>query len=1134
MTPISPELRPCRIEPLGVYLPYPIVNIVLMNVRPGFEKVVIDHIDNRLSIYRKHLARMEYACKERLSTDFSTEAQMQEVNQYVALWEEQHQSSLLSRAVHATLLGDYQLATVFTSIDYGQKSNLEALDYVMAHRTIPGSVPISCLSFDSPDFHYLRQRNPDEFLRPFNHTEGFFEPAPAEVRKQPLLTICQLQTAGLIRTTNAANILLPLLYAIEAKLREAMRSKDPAASCDPNKEMEDTPSVEALLVCSSEWNDYTLLLRSSDLNDAVHCIASVVSITLADLMTQWSSLEKNPSYSEEMLDPVVLQRGKFNDRFCRLIQCLGDDQEHLPKDANTKNHVFSASTTISGVLWPFAQDAIEVVRAQLAGKSKPLRRALSTFDGWSIRGSVRGRVYIANQAGRDLEISGEISNILKDLHEDDFPGHHGGTAIDAWKAKIPRFNKFWCLLGYYDKVVPGSFLVPPPEIPCDNLSYLIARVYYLRWVLLKKPLSNLMDKTKMKTILIPWFGDHVPAVPGDSSSLRGIRVEIQGQVRARPVTTSPPDVFHTTWHLQRFIQASFGIGDCELPRHKNMMALKSRHLSRHLLATCLQVFSRLQNALSDPQESVQALELADAYITWLNAILTALNNKSSTTKEIDGLTRAFTGPFRQALNQRAFVGFHMTENTDFTTDLTGGAHKNLTAIDGLMKGVLSLIGPPFRVGGLTVVGHGPSAEIKISTVYDENASSSFSPDAEITYAVCTVNYVHLVHPMMMSVVLHEMLHTVQGSMGFRNALRECGKSGEELADWPNTAQTDPKDRLDRARFTEILVEYLLAWLVFLPLKEGEPCLYAQTFLMHLMLNIEGYGNTERGNRLIVAEHILRCFLVDQVLTAEVSHRAGCLNDLEIKKTFADWWSKNCSFVVDKGTQIERKYTDVLTKMIEQWSGDEALEPRLCAIRKATTDYFTETAAGYEDSTRSKQCRVEFLKNLREAQEIHTDAVKTALFKDPPEPVNFVLDDLVNVDGELPKRSLRVRRLESLVSNLVLIRAFYSVLCDLLPPEFPGSLHLHRIGQHIDFSKNDGRRIMFDQMGGALFTVGLTAHMQNIRLGQAFFLSMWHITEVMKLPGIVSLRQLADELKKQGEHPFVFNKPLYAHDFPFLY
>lgn len=1130
MTQDLPELRSCRIEPLGVRLPHGIVDIVLMNVRPGFEKAVIDSIDKRLAIYRKGLAGVEYACSHGLDTNHETYKSRHKsaFERHVQECENGNRTSLLSRAVHATLLSEFQLATIFMSTGYGQKTSLESLDHVLAHRSIQGSVPVPGIPPEPGDFIYLQQQDPDAFLTPFDHGRALNSEAPAEVRSRPLLTICQLQTAGLIRTTDAANVSLPLLYAIEDKMRcvlednaEPYRDTIEESACKARQ----PASVSGLLICSSEWNDYTLLLRSTDLNDATRCIAAIVSITLADLMDRWAALEKYGKRCPEMNDPMVLQRGKFQQRFSRLVRCLSSEREEVPKDARTKNHFFSASTSTPGILWPFAHHAIEALRTQLEGNGDTHTQSAKAFENWSIAGSVRGRVYLADQAGRDAEVSQDIGQILDRLSSVELCGCNE-QETKVWRKRVQHFEKYWWLLGYHDKIVPGAFLAPPPGTCSHNLKDLIARTYYLRWRLLKlKPEGGQQDGVRP----FPWFGDVAPVVGKDSSALRSLKVEIQCRVENQSNVAVPDYVFHTTSYLQQFCEKAFGVGDPATPRHLNMMALKRRYLSRHLRAAYLQISSRLQHALSDPQESVQALELADAYITWLNAILTAINSENTTTREIEGLTRAFTRPFGHALNQRAIVGFHMTEHTDFTTDLAGGAHKNLTALDGLMKGVMSLIGPPFRVGGLTVVGHGPSAEIQVNTVYENVTHPSQGADREIIYAVCSLNYVHLVHPMTISIVLHEMLHVVVGSSGFKNALRACGAPGEYLASRRDRSTREEPERLDKVRFTEILVEYLLAWLVFLPHQDGEPCLYAQTFLMHLALNIESYGNDKKGSRLIVAEHILRCFLVDQTLQAEYKGQDRCLDSANIQQVFADWWKEKRHFVVDAGSVTEKKYEWVLSRMLANSLKEGVLEPRLCAIRTATRAYFTATDNSYEDSDRSKFCRRHFSDSLRQAQREHTEDVKKKLSAIPPEPVNFVLND-----KDFRSSSLRVRRLESLVSNLVLIRSFYGVLCDLLSPDSGGSLHLQRKGASIDFANNAGRCFMLDPTGGALFTVGQVAHMRNIQVRQAFFLSMWHIAEIMKLPGIVSLHELAEELEKADGHLFVFNKPFNANNFQFLW
>lgn len=1061
------------VETLGVrYHPH-FLNVVLLNVEPMQEKNVIDDIDQHLSGYRRGLWKADYARQKGCKINEGGP----ELEAFVAGKEEEHQASLLARPVHATVFGAFGIATVFTSTSFGLCHCFGGMDRVLSQQVLLGTVPSPTLDYS---FDVLCQE-PDDFLKPFHHAKLMGQttvPSPdtAEFKamQQPILVFSQLQVSGLISTISASNLVLPLMLALDRKLSDTVTRLGVGGQ------------VTALLMDIQGWSDYVLILRTSSYEAANECVECVAGLTLEDLCQAWEDISKAAGDDVPLQAELKLELQAMDDRLERMGRYLAGKRAPLRSELTQQHtHLFGSSIATMGILWPYCHHAILHQDGRLGTNV--------IYDAWSISGETTATIQICTRPGHYCDVR-KVANELRKL-----PG----------AAPLPVYPG--SAFGTYNVIIPGEALSAIRDKPGRSLlKELVGRLYHFRWKLLAG------SDAKGGTTPPIWFDEGEADVPvqgisiltGTSTLLWGVRQKMAEPHRAGEEPTALLDKEAVAWSLDAyyatFVRKTFSLRSSNDALEKLTGELKKKLVSWHLRDTLTQVMSLWRSEMADPTESNRMVELADCYLTWSQVLLTCLKNLS-TKGEIERFLCTFTQPFGQAVVQRVLTGYHMSEYSDFTAEYKGGMTKNLTAIDGLMKSLLALVGSPQNTGGLALIGHDPMPTIEIGRVR--------SAKDEYAYAVMRLNFIHLVHPIKIATVLHEVLHVIVQSRGFGHALSSCGgtRLAQEIFPYNHHQRT-----LQQHRLEEMLIEHIVGYLLF----ADRPELYTRSYLVQMVLHADSFANTHEQNCMVIVEHLCRCYLLELLLknpTGKMDMDPARLIE-EIKL----WWKANARYVLNAGEKnkaLMDAYAQALIQTLEKWVCDESLLADIEILRDAVNLYFRNTKE-YEDTEESRSLRHSFITRLevfRNDQEKDMKELKQRLSRG--EPVHIVFRKCRG-ERDQGERLLRVRRLESLVAYLCLIRTFYETLDEWLQRDPDSRLHLEREDGTIDFHGGTSNAFLLDRLRGTLFTVGETEHNTYALMRMSLLKSLWQLAEVTKHSEIIYLLTLGKKLSANNVQLFV--------------
>lgn len=841
---------------LGIKYPFGMLNIGLLHTKPGFEKKVIDDIDSQLEQYRFGLARMEYALENKLSSNRSIYPPHHEngLKSKIKSFEDVNKYSLISRAVHVTLLGRFQVATLFRSYSFGLCQIFSACDTISAVQVIVGGIPVPLC--DPSLLSYLKQDNPDEFLTPYAHDDAIYNSLPQHVCDLPILTISQLQINSLANAISAGNLLLPLLFVIDKIIESTAKGN----------------SVNALLIESNGWDDYVIIFRSSNIDIITQCVERIASIKIDDLLKEWKYLSSNnilyPSENKTH-DSIAYQYKAFKNGYKKIICEITNNLPNSIKSNIFKHRLFSTSTSISGILWPTIHYPINLARTspEINRQTNELSSDLNNFNLININGKIKADILIANEAGFNIQTE-QILKYFNDHFNDD-------------KNKL-SIKEFYMAFGYYDKIINGNYISRQMKNISNyyldfNFKDFIAFVYFLRWKFLGEPLTNFKRRNIDKIELLPWLGGESQNDTKGISFLRDFSILIQGNILINKShkkefadfikQSSLSSTVSVTEHLSNFISERLKYFCPSLARtnfngesdpNDIFNLLKSRNISRHLRKAYRQLDRLWISQILDLHNFGYMIELSEFFITWKKALDQCLMIKNNTTSTIQDLIRFFILHFNQSVVQRTLTGFQMSEQSDFTIEFKGGLQKMLTGLDGLTKSVLSLIDSPESVSGLTLIGHGPMPVVDIRKI--PNIREIGHEGGEYIFAINKINFIHLVHPIKIASVLHELMHVVTYSNEFKKVLKSA-INGRDIIEFMKNPIMDTINGLYEVRILEIFAEYLQGWLLF----RDDPDSYAKMFLIQLMLNSETYSHDIYGNKYIIIEHITRCYFVTQLL-----------------------------------------------------------------------------------------------------------------------------------------------------------------------------------------------------------------------------------------------------------------------------
>jgi hypothetical protein len=663
------------------------------------------------------------------------------------------------------------------------------------------------------------------------------------------------------------------------------------------------------------------------------------------------------------------------------------------------------------------------------------------------------------------------------------PGHESEVwqhvlPVGAVKQQRTLSPESFVSLGHEDLILPHSSFMPNSSKSQNDLVSLkevLGRVLGLQWKLVGEPRRNFARVSKRK-MLWKALSDPPPEFRR-ITPLIAATMDVEVLLDNCEVVKSKGRSISISERYERSIASKFK----ETSTETSVWCLRKLLVSRHMLNSFAQVTALWREKLRDYSDANRMIELADSWITWLNALRVQVAN-GATSAEIEELIRSFTVPFGQAVVQRFITGFHMSEATDFTAEFKGGLSKVLTGLDGLMKSVLALVGPPSHIGALTLTGYDPRAFIEVKTVSDPTTR------AEFTFAVANINSTHLVHPLNIHTVLHEILHTIPNSTEFQ-AILETLAHGPEIVELLNVDERDDEDGLMRIRIEEIIVEYLLALLVFgesgIRNSNEEDYRYSHSYLLQVAIHPESYSYTPEIKRLFLLDNIARGFVVQKMLR-ESKNVAAPIDWSSVREDFLAWWGRNQRFVLsdfDDAVELGVLMADKLKNQPDEWA------QRIHTIRKAVAMYFG--TADPDNPKSSANLRKQFYEALSVSKRPDFATGTSLMFG---KPVHIVFSS----GPDDPERDLRVRRLESLVAYVRLIAGFYDALEPMLELTPNGLLLLRRSNNELDFRECDPvQRVLVNCTAGALFTLGEEWHHKYCQLRIAFLKSMWQHAEVTK-------------------------------------
>lgn len=1083
------NMRNPFVETLGVrYHPH-LLNVVLLNVEPMQEKNVIDDIDQHLRDYRMGLWKADFARQHHLKIGQGGDA----LQAYLDAMEDAHRHSLLARPVHTTVFGAFGIGTVFTSTSFGLCHCFGGMDRVVSQQVLLGTVPSP--TFDCR-FGVLRQ-NPDMFLCPFDHAalldsaecppDGTPEHAAMQ---QPILVFSQLQVSGLISTISASNLVLPLMLTIDARLRDTvaeLRKGDPSID------------VTALLMDIQGWSDYALILRTSSYEAANECVERMAGLTLEDVLATWRSAMADEDLAESLKLELGLELQAMDDRLKRMS---GHLTRHKPNLQIAKTlqytHLFGSSISTMGILWPYCNHAIAYEYFRLE-KPSGILPAKDIYDGWNISGEMNATIQICTRPGHYCDVRKIAKQIMA--------GSSGGAQPQP--VRVYPGSAF----GTYNVIIPGEVLSTVDAKPgLSNLKELVGRLYYLRWALLGKPTCR--SQGKNNGYALPWFDERdeeisqkgISILTGTSTLLCGVRHFKDAKEDLGPELRDGGAIgWSLDTYYAQFVRRTFPLRSNNRALEHLTGQLKNKGVSWHLRDTLTQVMSLWRSEMADPAESNRMVELADGYLTWSQVLLACLHNPRSTKGEIEDFLCTFTQPFGQAVVQRVLTGYHMSEYSDFTAEYKGGMTKNLTAIDGLMKSMLALVGSPQNTGGLALIGHDPMPTIEIGRIS--------SNQDEYAYAVMRLNFIHLVHPIKIATVLHEVLHVIVQSHAFRSALAACGgeKLAKEIFPYNHHRRT-----LQQHRLEEMLIEHIVGYLLF----ADKPELYTSSYLVQMVLHADSSANDAAHNHMVIVEHLCRCFMLELLLKPQ----AADVTVAELMRDLDAWWRRNARFVlnIEDNEPLVTTYGKALAETLEKWVSEEDFLQHVQILRQTVALYFGNDF-DYEDTAESKSLRTSFINRLIA---FRSDPDRMKDLRDrlaTGEPVHVVFKTARDKRDQ-GERLLRVRRLESLVAYLCLIRAFYESMADWMSDDAASKLHLQR--DHagtVDFGGGDSNAFLLDRLRGTLFTITEAGHNAYALMRMSLLKSLWQLAEVTKHSEIIYLLMLGEQLSKHDIQLFVPTK-----------
>nr|WP_320012722.1 hypothetical protein [uncultured Desulfobulbus sp.] len=526
------------------------------------------------------------------------------------------------------------------------------------------------------------------------------------------------------------------------------------------------------------------------------------------------------------------------------------------------------------------------------------------------------------------------------------------------------------------------------------------------------------------------------------------------------------------------------------------LSLKKKKISRYLRRALVNRLTLWREKLIDHTMSNQMVELLDFYIAWKKILDLFLENPKKSVYDIESHIKFFIKPFGSSLSQRYLESSKMIFSNDLSMEFKGGFSKILTGLDGFSKSCLSLISDPNDNGSMTILGVNSNAKIKFK--FDG------TKDFRKIYNLSSVelNRDHLVHPLKVTTFLHENIHVLVGSYDFDCLIQSHNKT---FYYEHNEESSIGVSKFLNHRIDEMTTELMLAYLVY----SDNPDLYCKVQISKLIVDSEFNYNNEVNNKNfdVRFEHVLRCYLVYKML---VILKGQCVNlgskfnidDEEFFKILADgfdeWYLKfykyfkdigNNSFDFDSNTFKSYLFVGFLNR--------NKFMKSIKTIIVVTFEFFNK------EINYNFKIRKRFVETLFETMEMTLNDTKKMLsgLNGGSSPVNFYFSTKLN---RLKTRNYRIRRLESLIGYLVIIRSFHEIIDSWLKLEENENIFINRdengdIDMRIHYSY-----VAFDRSWGSIFISNNRYLDKYTSLRIAFFKSMWHISEITKHSDMMNL------------------------------
>ena len=625
------------------------------------------------------------------------------------------------------------------------------------------------------------------------------------------------------------------------------------------------------------------------------------------------------------------------------------------------------------------------------------------------------------------------------------------------------------MLGHFDRVIPFSCLKGVIGYPSEGgrqryTSNSVLTAYYgLRKILMETTRSGV--------------GGGRPI--NDLSPM----IECYGTTNPKPDPLDKQDENRgiVEYSFRMLMRDAFGHWPVERDFDDLIQQLKVAGVNRNMREAFRQVAMLWRREMISGSDPSHMLEVADAMVVWMNGIHVCLKNGAKAA-EITTWINQLARPLWQAITQRALTGYRASEQTDFTLEFKGGLYKLLTGLDGLTECVLALCGPATRFAGIPDVSHVSAARMAKVTVSDPTNQQEYACTA------FTMDFNHLVHPMKFADVLHELVHSVVSCRDFVFQLKKRASDANEI-DQLFMQSGDGATNLFRERLLEVLVETVLGILLF----EDDVALYARTQLLLLGLHPDCHGNGRSADLAVLAEHVLRAYVVKSLLDNNSIKDACDKNAVCVG--FDEWWRDNRRFCTRFVSDAEAvSFVDVCKDQLCRWMGNEV---------------FTDVASNFVDATReffkSDPARATFWNVLAQTRTQTKESWRSDFGIGVP-PHYVFHQEKVAMTG-----NLRACRLEGLVSYLAISRLYYNGLLTEIQAR-GGELFVLREGGIVvpDPGLNCGSAF-FDTLSGTMFTLGFDAGEEYTSSRLAYFVAFWHVAEALKLTELSAIRDACQVL-----------------------